>query len=1237
VNRLKKYQLAAETLAIWENDVRRFAPDEHLRWQQLLALLSDDIPPEDLLAALAPLAAKNDKQQKQFAEIFKQAQATIAAAGAKDSDRDLTGIEALPDQETASPGKPFLGKWKFWAAVFSIIFLGLILWRFSGKSNKEINLPKRVPFNIAANSSQTVCTDSLELENWGKISTIVFAENNNDSLPTDFGLWVIQPGGCVRYFAADTPGQDSVRIVISATGKTMNLSSTIPVDFIANVVKLISKNAESAAYLFEAHDTPFSYHDELILGLRITPPDAFSNFLGKYANWLKTIGLLLLAAILYGFVYWLALRRRRLIAGREKSIKPPYIWNLQFPDLPAPDPGDTLAPALNAMRRRTEDDVFLLDVPASVRASIRKGGMATFQFRQQTKPPEYLLLIDRHDARDHRARLYDDLYANFRKNDVLVERFFFFGDLSVCQNEVYPDGLRLEELLFKFPTSRLLIISHGRQLFNPTTGKLAKWTERFTQWKDRALLTPLPASDWGRRERQLADLFSLAPASLEGIRLMLDAFDADEDARLPDFEKLASLAVQDTVHLEGSLLETLEQHFPDEKIRIWIATCAIWPELHYDLTLWLGHWLSQELGATPCSLDRMTDLMRLPWFTAGQIPGEARAELLQWLREKHYQLFYNVSLALHELLARPENRPPEDSAAWDAFAMRVAFNEWRGAINPERKKQLEEEIARLIDSGVEPDFVAVRELDHAPTADGIEFLLPEIWKKRLYKGGFRALGLRQTARNAVWAGFVWIAAAIGLMFWQPNVPECPGEKAQLAIGKDTINVCANTDADLLLLWEFRMRVAAGTDDSLAFDSLQNRYPVNPDLPGLASFSRECLANISNAAYNTGVLYYQTSDILGFLDPQNGNPKLDACRWFWRAARVEKDSASLAWVRRAEAWCGNDIIEAARPEIRPNIIGIVRDSSTGRVLPGVRVTGSTINIETDDNGRFTLRLSSRYQEPGITLRFAMKDYKSFTRRFNIEATDTLPSIRLARITQSGDTVSSVISSKNEQPPNTGGRSGIQPTRSPSSTESGEIPPPSRDEINAQPSDFTFEDKPQNALQLTIYVQGLDGKPVTDLQNKGKLIVDIGNNRRNNLLIGESGRTNLGEIPENMRGKKIYILLEAESYEAVEPSKQYILDGKPIYFLVQPAKSIGIIQGIVKDQKSEKFIQGASVMIANAVPAITDNFGRFRIQLPEAKPGVEYEIRIQKKGYKTMNYTYILSTAKNSVIEVRLERN
>lgn len=132
---------------------------------------------------------------------------------------------------------------------------------------------------------------------------------------------------------------------------------------------------------------------------------------------------IVLAAILYGFVYWLALRRRRLIAGREKSIKPPYIWNLQFPDLPAPDPGDTLAPALNAMRRRTEDDVFLLDVPASVRASIRKGGMATFQFRQQTKPPNTSSLSTGTMPEIIAPASMMTSMLIFG-NDVLVERFF---------------------------------------------------------------------------------------------------------------------------------------------------------------------------------------------------------------------------------------------------------------------------------------------------------------------------------------------------------------------------------------------------------------------------------------------------------------------------------------------------------------------------------------------------------------------------------------------------------------------------------------------------------------------------------------------------------------------------------------------------------------------------------------------------------------------------------------------
>ncbi len=271
-------------------------------------------------------------------------------------------------------------------------------------------------------------------------------------------------------------------------------------------------------------------------------------------------------------------------------------------------------------------------------------------------------------------------------------------------------------------------------MFSANTGRLGKWTEQFTRWKDRALLSPLPAVEWGRRERALAELFRFAPASMPGLRRLIEAFETDEELKAPQFEKLAPLAFGDPVLLEeGHLLQTLEKHFPDERTRTWLATCALWPELHYDLTLWLGHWLAQESGQPVATMTRLGDLLRLPWFATGEMPDPVRAVLLDWLRHHNPGLESRLRTALHALLE--ENAPPDDSAAWDDFSMRVAFNEWLITTDPQRKKELEDRIAKWIDDNNNPDFIVIRELQGKPGP--FDSILPDSWKKRLYKGRLR--------------------------------------------------------------------------------------------------------------------------------------------------------------------------------------------------------------------------------------------------------------------------------------------------------------------------------------------------------------------------------------------------------------------------------------------------------------------------------------------------------------------
>lgn len=179
---------------------------------------------------------------------------------------------------------------------------------------------------------------------------------------------------------------------------------------------------------------------------------------------------------------------------------------------------------------------------------------------------------------------------------------------------------------------------------------------------------------------------------------------------------------------------------------------------------------------------------------------------------------------------------------------------------------------------------------------------------------------------------------------------------------------------------------------------------------------------------------------------------------------------------------------------------------------------------------------------------------------------------------------------------------------------------------------FSAPKEDSMQLTVMVQGMDGKPIPELQNTGKIIVDFGNDRRAP-LIGENGRTNLGEIPMKFRGEKIPLVLQAEGFEPAVSDTQYVMEGKPIYFTAKRDSSLGLVQGIVKDRSGENFIAGALVMIDQETTLTTDNLGRFKIVMPLNKQRDTYTIMVKKDGYKVKNEYY---KPKSGAIEIRLDK-
>lgn len=411
--------------------------------------------------------------------------------------------------------------------------------------------------------------------------------------------------------------------------------------------------------------------------------------------------------------------RRPLIVELDECTDPPFSWNI-VPDGStdvAVETDEVWSRTLWRMRRREPTRFPVFDVAASVQATIRQGGMPVFRYRQYTRPPEYLLLVERFSQNDHRAGLFDYLFRSLRENLVLAERFYYTGDLRICRNEKYPAGLKLHELHYRFPTARLLVVGWGYRFIHSRTGLLADWTNLLGAWQSRILLTPVPYDDWGHREQLLQKIFTLLPASVHSLRYISDA---PEDGitqydTLPDY--IRRIAEFEPIVLEQPMMRALHRHF-DTDMLCWIAACAVYPALHFTLTLRFGRLLSAFAGYNLVTADNLISLSRLPWFTEGKIPVEHRNELLDYMEHRHPEWHKMVLNDLRKLME--DNLPPPNSAAWAEHQINLAFLKTKMDLVPDA-----ETIHQL--------RAVVKRLDRPQRRE--DFILPEKWEELLGRIG----------------------------------------------------------------------------------------------------------------------------------------------------------------------------------------------------------------------------------------------------------------------------------------------------------------------------------------------------------------------------------------------------------------------------------------------------------------------------------------------------------------------
>jgi len=862
-------------------------PGKLMQVEELMRQLPPDTPPEALRTLLAPLFASNPEAQRQFYGLFDQC---LAAAY-----KTLVQEEPLPTTLLATPGiekaetrsrrsllatllaltlaagaafdggtpvtwvllaavgaAALLAGWKLplrpvsrWAYLLALPVLtlagfGLKLWMLAMVTTPIIiDRPPRQTERIPVEQGESA-TRSLQIPgDTARLIAAAHCNGQNAGTTPSGGRYAIDSSGTLRYTAAAEalPGSTDT-LCAEAVYASRRDTALFVIDILATDVPLPAQDKERLA------EIPLPFPDSLS-AISLDPEvQTRADFYRRYQWLLKALIFLLAAFAVWAFLRWNERRRAKFVAEIEQRDSPPYVWRIETGEEQRLDFEESLSLLLNRLRRREGTDVRRLDVRGTVKASARRAGRATFVFREQTRPPEYLLLIDRFDANDHRARLFDALYEELRRAEVPVERFFYQGDPRVCFNETHPDGLPLTELLHRHRDARLLLIGEGQRLLLPSSGQLAPWTGMFSGWRRRALLLPKPTREWGRREQTLAGLFAVAPASVQGFDLALEQFETLEQRSPAEAMRRVADAVAEPFEFKGSLLGSLRRHFAEPLIR-WIAACAVYPALHWDLTLYLGRTLSEPEDDALLRSANLRQLARLPWFVQGTIPENARLQLIEYLAEQGLET--RVRRALDELL-RSAPAPAKGSVAWDDYRMNVILNELMLQPDAAKRRELEAEFERFLAAGKQPDFVSFKQLQRQPTR--LDLLVPENWKKYLFRHGSSRFGLRRLALLLP----VWVLLAAGIALVPVKTEVCNGE----LVSYQNRLLCLDDAAARLLYLDYLTRDAIDAQNHARADSLRREAGIAARAAQPAADTLPYYSNTAAWYYNYGARAYNCS-------------------------------------------------------------------------------------------------------------------------------------------------------------------------------------------------------------------------------------------------------------------------------------------------------------------------------------------------------------------------------------------
>ena len=734
--------------------------NHYVQLQRLLELLDGRCEPEQLRSLVCPLIATNEKEQRQFNSAFAQFYPLFGTPPEdehherRSSETTLDRIRmTLTGQHRISSGKfeaitgTAQAPIKPWKVAVGAL-LAMLVWFGHGPAGEPIETDAAVRDTTGGREGIVQQPDTGP-------PTVVNVATSEGSTGDDVADITITPAAMVlepgssAFFTATLIGPTGEELEnvpltwsttdsgIVTTGPGANVTKVTATAVGETMVEVSAGSRTTSANIFVVRESWFARNMLLV--------------------WLATIGIPL---VWFGAYELHRLSRRKLVLERERQKKPPAVWPVRADETVIPFANfDGFAHATRDLRQRLASDTVRLDVPQTIAATIEASGYPTFKYTSDTRPPEYLVLIEREAARDHQADYFDNLMKALRENGVHVTEYFYDSDPRICFARTDEKRVLLVELRRRFPTHRLLVFGTGAAMIDPVTERLAPWIGDFVTWKERAVLTPIAPGKWRLRELALARHFTVLPSTIGALDVLVDYFEAEAK---PDFRQLRrSRVLASPPSLNGKDdLQRLRQYLGKGGFR-WLCACAVYPELHWGLTLRLGK--VSELGDGLLTEQNLLRLVRLPWFRDGAMPDELRVELMEALDAKAVEAVRKVIIEVLE-----SNPPPEETIAAQRHAMNlVAQRLSLHARDRKKRKELEREAAELPRHLIQQDYAFLKLLENAPKT-ALALPLPKRLRKIFFRDGIPLFGAKTGMRAAALMLVLAIASLGVSRFTKPS-------------------------------------------------------------------------------------------------------------------------------------------------------------------------------------------------------------------------------------------------------------------------------------------------------------------------------------------------------------------------------------------------------------------------------------------------------------------------------------